>query len=97
MYCFRSPQANQDLSGVSVGVGNNIIQQSSKVRDLGVIFYLLLSFDYHSCSVYWSTHFYLRNIRGIRYDASAQLIHIYWLNAEERSVYKILSSSLRLL
>ena len=34
---FRSPQAKQDLSGLSVIVGDCIIQQSSKVRNLGII------------------------------------------------------------
>ena len=34
---FRSPQAKQDLSGLSVIVGDGIIQQSSKVRNLGII------------------------------------------------------------
>ena len=31
---FRSPQAKQDLSGLSVIVGDGIIQQSSKERNL---------------------------------------------------------------
>ena len=31
---FRSPQAKQDLSGLSVIVGDSIIQQSSKVSNL---------------------------------------------------------------
>ena len=31
---FRSPPANQELSSLSVYVGDSIIQQSSKVRDL---------------------------------------------------------------
>ena len=35
---FRSPQLKCDLSGLSVNVGESIITQSSKVRDLGVIF-----------------------------------------------------------
>ena len=35
---FRSPQAKQDLSGLSVIVGDSIIQQSSKVRNLGIYF-----------------------------------------------------------
>ena len=42
---FRSPQAKQDLSGLSVSVVNSVIAQSSKVRDLGVIFDQLLYFD----------------------------------------------------
>ena len=35
---FRSPQAKQDLSSLSVSVGDSVIAQSSKMRDLGVIF-----------------------------------------------------------
>ena len=34
---FRSPQLKCDLSGLSVNVGESMITQSSKVRDLGVI------------------------------------------------------------
>ena len=33
---FRSPQLKCDLSGLSVNVGDSMITQSSKVRDLGV-------------------------------------------------------------
>ena len=35
---FRSPQLKCDLSGLSVNVGKSMITQSSKVRDLGIIF-----------------------------------------------------------
>ena len=35
---FRSPQLKCDLSGLSVNVGESMITQSSKVKDLGVIF-----------------------------------------------------------
>ena len=76
---FRSPQAKQDLSGLSVYVDDSIIQQSSKVRDLGVIFDQFLSFDDYISSVCRSTQFHLRNIGGIRHllshHATAQLIH----------------------
>ena len=34
---FRSPQAKQDLSGLPVIIGDSIIRQSSKVRNLGNI------------------------------------------------------------
>ena len=74
---FRSPRAKQDLSGLSVSVGDSV--QSSKVRDLGVIFDQFLNFDDYISGVCRSTHFYLRNIGRIRhllsYDACAQLIH----------------------
>ena len=43
---FRTPQAKQDLSGLSVSVvGGSVIAQSSKVRDLGVIFEQFLNFN----------------------------------------------------
>ena len=42
---FRSPQLRCDLSGLSVNVGGSMITQSSKVRDLGVIFEQFLNFD----------------------------------------------------
>ena len=35
---FLSPKAKQELSGLSVIVGDSIIQQSSNVRNLGIIF-----------------------------------------------------------
>ena len=76
---FRSPQAKQDLSGLSVIVGDSIIQQSSKVRNLGIIFDQFLSFDDYISSVCRSTHFHLRNIGRIRHllsqNVAAQLIH----------------------
>ena len=40
---LKSPQAKHYLSSLSVYVGDSIIQQSSKVRDLGVIFDQFLS------------------------------------------------------
>ena len=77
---FRSPQAKQDLSGLSVIEGDSIIQQSSKVRNLGIIFDQFLSFDDYISSVFCrSTHFHQRNIGRIRHllsqNATAQLIH----------------------
>ena len=48
---FRSPQLECDLSGLSLNVGESMITQSSKVRDLGVIFgpisQLWLSYYYY--------------------------------------------------
>ena len=73
---FRSPQAKQDVSSLSISVGDSIILQSSKVRDLGVIFDQSLSFDDYISGVCRSTHFHLRNIGRIRsllsYEATAQ-------------------------
>ena len=74
---FRSPQAKQDLSSLSVYVSMSIIQPSSKVRDLGVIFDQFLSVDDYISYVGRSIHFHLRNIGRIRHlsHATAQLIH----------------------
>ena len=56
-----------------------LIQQSSKVRNLGIIFDQFLSFDDYICSVCRFTHFHQRNIGRIRHllsqNATAQLIH----------------------
>ena len=74
---FRSPQAKQDLCGLSVIVGDSIIQQSSKVRNLGIIFEQFLSFDDYNSSVCRSTHFHLKNFGRIRHllseNTTAQL------------------------
>ena len=76
---FRSPQAKPDLSGLSVSVGDSVIAQSSKVKDLGVMFDQFLNFDDYIGGVCRSTHFHLRNVGRIRhllsYDACAPLIH----------------------
>ena len=64
---FRSPQAKQDLSGLLVSVGGSVIAQSSKVRDLGVIFGQFFNFDDYISGVCRSTHFHLRNIGRIRH------------------------------
>ena len=55
---FRSPQLKCDLSGLSVNVGESMITQSSKVRDLGVIFDQFLNFDDHIIVICRSTHFH---------------------------------------
>ena len=75
---FRSPQLKCDLSGLSVNVGENMITQLLKVRNLRVIFDQFLNFD-HITAICRSTHFYLRNIGNIRnlrsYDACSTIIH----------------------
>ena len=54
---FRSPQAKQDLSDLSVRVGDSVMAQSSKVRDFGVIFDQFLKFDDYISGICRSTHF----------------------------------------
>ena len=76
---FRSPQLKCDLSGLSVNVGEKMITQSSKVRDLGVIFDQFLNFYDDITAICRSTHFHIRNIGKIRnllsYDACSTIIH----------------------
>ena len=64
---FRSPQLKCDLSGLSVNVGERMITQSSKVRDLGVIFDQFVNFDDHITVICRITHFHIRNIGKISY------------------------------
>ena len=56
-----------------------MITQSSKVRDLGVIFDQFLNFDDQITAICRSTHFHIRNIGKIRnllsYDACSTIIH----------------------
>ena len=76
---FRSPLLKQNLSDLSVSVGDIQVSPSSKVRDLGVVFDQYLTFHDHISGICKSTHFHLRGIGRIRnlltFDATAQLIH----------------------
>ena len=76
---FRSPLLKQNLSDLSVSVGDMQVSLSSKVRDLGVVFDQYLTFHDHISGICKSTHFHLRGIGRIRnlltFDATAQLIH----------------------
>ena len=76
---FRSPLLKENLSDLSVSVGDMQVSPSSKVRDLGVVFYQYLTFHDHISGICKSTHFHLCGIGRIRnlltFDATAQLIH----------------------
>ena len=76
---FRSLQLKCDLSSLSVNDGESMIIQSSKVRDLGVIFDQFLNFEDHITAICRSTHFHIRNIGKIMnllsYDACSTIIH----------------------
>ena len=56
-----------------------MITQSSKVRDLGVIFDQFRNFDYHITAICRSTSFHIRSIGQIgnllSYDACSTIIH----------------------
>ena len=73
---FRSPQLKCDLS---VNVDTSMITQSSKVRNLGVIFDKFINFNDHITAICRNTHFHIRNIGKIRnlllYDACSTIIH----------------------
>ena len=74
-----SPQLKCKLSGLSVNAGESMITQSSKVRDLGVLFDKFLNFDDHIIAICRSTHFHIRNLGKIwnliSYDACSTIIH----------------------
>ena len=76
---LRSPLLKQNLSDLSISVGDSQVFLSSKVRDLGVVFDQYLTFHDHISGICRSTHFHLRSIGRIRnpltFDATAQLIH----------------------
>ena len=63
---FRSPLLKQNLSDLSVRVGDMQVSPSSKVRDLGVDFDQYLTFHDHISGICKSTHFHLRSIGRIR-------------------------------
>ena len=62
----RSPLLKQNLSDLSVSVGNMQVSPSSKVRDLGIVFDQYLTFHEHISDICKSTHFHLRGIGRIR-------------------------------
>ena len=76
---FRSPQLRCDLNGLSVNVGESLITQSLKVRDLGVTIDQFLNFDDHITAICGSTYFQNRNIGKIRnllsFNACSTIIH----------------------
>ena len=64
--CDHSVRLKFDLSGLSANVSESMITQSSKLRDLGVIFDQFLNFNDHSSAICSSTHFHIRNIMKMR-------------------------------
>ena len=66
-----------------MNVGENQITQSSKVRDLGVIFDQFLNFYDHITAICRSTYFHIGNIGKIRnlisYDACYTIIHALFI------------------
>ena len=56
---FKSPQLWCDLSGLSVNVGEHLITQSLKVRDLGVTFDPFLNFGMIILLLYVEAHIFI--------------------------------------
>ena len=59
---FRFPQLRCDYSGLSVNVGESKIMQSLKVRDLGVIFAIFITFEDYNTAICRRAYFHIRNI-----------------------------------
>ena len=76
---FQSALLKQNLSDLSISVGDSHVFPSSKVRDIGVVFDQYLIFHDHIIGIFRSTHFHLRSTVRIRnlqtFDATAQLNH----------------------
>ena len=75
---FRSSLLKQNLSDLSISIGDTQASPSSKVICIGVVFDQYLTFHDHISGICKSTHFHLRCIGKIPYllpfDATAQLI-----------------------
>ena len=63
---FLSPVLKQNLSDLSISVGDTQVCPSFKLKDLGVVFDQYLTFDDHISVICKSTHFHLRIIGIIR-------------------------------
>ena len=76
---FRSPLLKQNLSDLSISVGDSQVFLPSKMRDLCVVFDQYLTFHDHISGICRYTHFHLRSIGRIwnllTFYATAQLIH----------------------
>ena len=64
-YAVLSMQVNKSEI-YTVNIGESMITQSSKVRDLGVIFDQFFNFHDDITAICRSTHFHIRNIDKIR-------------------------------
>ena len=62
---FLSLLLKQNLSNLSIRVGNRQVSPSSKVRDMGVVFDQYLIFHDHISGICKSTHFHLSSIGRI--------------------------------
>ena len=69
---FRSPLLKQNMSNLSISVGDSQVFPSSKVRDLGVVFDQYLTFHDHISGICKSTYFHFHLLT---FNATAQLIH----------------------
>ena len=70
---FRSPLLKQNVSDLSISVGDTHVSPSSKVRDLGVVFDQYLTFHDHISGICKSTHFHA--LITTRLDYSNRILH----------------------
>ena len=77
---FRSPLLKQNLSDLSISVGDTQVSPPSKVRDLGIVFDQYLTLHDHGIVVFVSLLIFtfLASVEFgnlLTFDATAQLIH----------------------
>ena len=74
-----------NMNKLSVNIGESQITQSLKVRDLGVTFDQILSFDNHITAICRSTYFHIRKTWNLlSYNAcSTNIIHAPLPNSEQ--------------
>ena len=76
-----------NMNKLSVNVGESQITQSLKVRDLGVTFDQILSFDNHITAICRSTYFHIRKTWNLLlYNAYSTIIHAPLPNSEQTNL-----------
>ena len=78
---ISSPHNNKEINSVQIKIGNETINTSKTVRNLGVVFDCVFNMENHITSVCQSCYFHLRNIGTIRpyltNEIAAQIIHSF--------------------
>ena len=76
-----------NMNKLSVNVGESHITQLLKVRDLGVTFDQMLSFDNHITAICRSTYFHIRKTWNVlSYNACSTIIHAPLPNSEQTNL-----------
>jgi hypothetical protein len=78
---LSSKAMKNEVQNLSLVIGEETLQSSVSVRNLGVIFDCLFSMDDHITSICKASHFHLRNIGAIRQyltqESAATVIHAF--------------------